>query len=86
MVEFLLGRGVSLQSQANTGQTALDWAVIGGQAETITLLLSRGADLEAKNAYGGTALGQALWSAAHSDSTINYQQIAELLKLHGAKS
>jgi hypothetical protein len=86
VVDFLLDRRVPVQSQANTGQTALHWAVIGGQADTIALLLSCGADLEAKNAYGGTPLGQALWSAAHSDSPINYQQIADLLKLHGAKS
>jgi ankyrin repeat protein len=33
---------------------------------TIKLLLNHGADLEARNSYGGTALGQALWSAVHS--------------------
>ncbi len=38
-VEFLLQRGVPIQSQANTGQTALHWAVIGRQSETIALLL-----------------------------------------------
>lgn len=86
VVDFLLSRGVPIQSPANTGQTPLHWAVIGAQTETITLLLSRGADLEAKNMYGGTALGQALWSAAHSDSSRDYHQIAALLKLHGAKS
>jgi hypothetical protein len=85
VVNFLLDRGVPIQSQANTGQTPLHWAVIGAQTFTITLLLSRGADLEAKNAYGGTPLGQALWSAGHSDSIIDYQRIADLLKLHGAK-
>ena len=85
-IEFLLSRGVSIQTQANTGQTPLHWAVIGRQPETITLLLSHGADLEAKNAYGGTPLGQALWSAAHSDAPNDYQKIAALLKLHGAKS
>jgi len=86
VVDFLLQRGVPVQSQANTGQTALHWAVIGGHADTITLLLNRGADLEAKNAYGGTALGQALWSATHSDSTIDYRHVIALLKHHGAKS
>ena len=33
---------------------------------TIKLLLNHGADLETRNSYGGTALGQALWSAVHS--------------------
>jgi ankyrin repeat protein len=85
VVEFLLQGGASLQSQANTGQTALHWAVIGGHADTIKLLLERGASLEAKNVYGGTALGQALWSATNGDAAIDYAPIIALLKQHGAK-
>jgi len=85
VVDFLLQRGVPVQSQANTGQTALHWAVIGGHADTITLLLNRGADLEAKNAYGGTAVDQALWSATHGDPTIDYAHVIALLKHHGTK-
>jgi ankyrin repeat protein len=84
VVDFLLNHGVDIQTQANTGQTALHWAVIGGHENTITLLLSHGAQLEAKNIYGGTALGQAQWSAAHSDSTIDYGPIIDLLKRQGA--
>jgi ankyrin repeat protein len=85
VVNFLLDQGVPIQSQANTGQSPLHWAVIGRQKETVTLLLSRGADPQAKNTYGGTALGQALWSAAHADNPAPYQEIAALLKRHGAK-
>jgi hypothetical protein len=86
VVDFLLDRGVPVQAQANTGQTALHWAVIGGHEDTIALLLTRGAQLEAINAYGATPLGQALWSATHADSTIDYAHIAEVLKHHPAKS
>ena len=78
-------RGVSPQAQANTGQTALHWAVIGGHIDTITLLLTHGGQLEAKNSYGGTALGQALWSAIHGDSRIDYVPVIELLLNSGAK-
>jgi hypothetical protein len=85
VVDFLLDRGVSLETQANTGQTALHWAVIGGHLDTIKLLLDRGASLEAKNVHGGTPLGQALWSATHGNPKINYAQIADLLRSHGAK-
>ena len=85
IVDFLLQRGVPLQSQANTGQTALHWAVIGGHVDTAKLLLDRGASLEAKNVHGGTPLDQALWSAAHGDPTIDYAQIADLLRSHGVK-
>ncbi len=86
VVEFLLQHGASLESQANTGQTALHWAVIGGHEDTIKLLLDHGASLEAENVYGGTALGQALWSAANGDPEIDYAPIIALLKQHGAKS
>jgi ankyrin repeat protein len=85
VVDFLLQRGVPLETQANTGQTALHWAVIGGHIDTIKLLLERGASLEAKNAHGGTPLGQALWSAAHGNPKIDYAQITDLLGSHGAK-
>ncbi len=80
VVNFLLDRGASLDSQANTGQTALHWAVIGGHVDTIKLLLDRGASLEAKNVYGGTALGQAEWSSENGDPTIDYAPILALLK------
>jgi ankyrin repeat protein len=67
VIEFLLRHGADLDAQANTGQSALHWAVIGAHLETIDLLLRYGANLEARNSYGGTALGQAIWSAAHSN-------------------
>ena len=84
VIEFLLDRGVNIDSQANTGQSPLHWAVIGGQADTVTLLLNRGANLEARNMYGGTALGQALWSAANGDPAVDYAPIITLLKQHAA--
>ena len=85
VVEFLLQRGVPLQTQANTGQTALHWSVIGGHLDTISLLVNRGANLEAKNAYGATALGQALWSAVHDDQQMDYVRVIEILLKAGAK-
>ena len=85
VVEFLLRKGVDLQTQANTGQTALHWAVIGGQLGTIKLLIARGASLEEKNSYGGTALGQALWSAVNGSPEIDHLRIIETLIAAGAK-
>jgi ankyrin repeat protein len=78
VVEFLLNKGADLH-------TGLHWAVVGGQLETIKLLLERGAPLEAKNVYGGTALGQALWSAINGDPGIDYVPIIEMLLDAGAE-
>ena len=61
-VRFLLGHGIDIATPTN-GMTALHWAIVGGQLDIIKLLLERNAPLEIKNSYGGTALGQALWSA-----------------------
>jgi ankyrin repeat protein len=84
VVEFLLDKGVDLRAQSY-GQTALHWAVIGGQIDIIRLLLARGAPLEEKNTYGGTVLGQTLWSAVHGGARMDYVPIIEILIDAGAK-
>ena len=85
IVEFLLDRGVDIRAGENTNQTGLHWAVIGGQLDTITLLLERGAPLEAKNVYGGTAFGQATWCAINGDPSIDYVPIISTLLDAGAR-
>jgi len=85
IAEFLLSNGVDVNTDANTGQTALHCAVIGGQFETVKLLLARGASVEEKNIYGGDALGQALWCALNGDNNIDYAPIIEALLDAGAK-
>jgi ankyrin repeat protein len=85
VVEFLLQRGVDVSAHQNDGQSGLHWAAIGGQMETIKLLLERRAPLEMKNMYGGTVLGQTLWSAAHGGDPDTFAQIIETLIAAGAK-
>lgn len=86
VVEFLLHRGVDINTQANTGQTGLHWAVIGGAADTICLLLESGASLEMNNIHSATALGQALWSAVSNYYyVIDYTTVIEILLEDGAK-
>lgn len=85
VVEFLLEKGVDLRTQGNTGLTGLHWAVVGGQLETIRLLLEHGAPLEERNIYGGTALGQALWSVVNADPGVDYVPIIETLIDAGAE-
>jgi ankyrin repeat protein len=85
VVDFLLKHRVDLWAHDLNGQTGLHWAIVGGQLETMKLLLERGAPLEATNAYGGTVLGQALWSALNGDRRIDYVPIIETLLAAGAK-
>ena len=85
VIEFLLERGASLLSQADTGLTALHWAVVGGRVETIRMLLARGASLETRNAFDGDALGQALWSAVNDDSGTDHIATIGILLEAGAR-
>ena len=82
---FLLDRGADPAAHRADGQTCLHLAVIGAHLETVKLLLARGAPLEALNQYGGTVLGQALWSAAHGGEGRTYLPIIETLIAAGAK-
>jgi len=85
VVEFLIEKGVDPATNGGTGQTALHMAVIGGHLDIVKLLLKHGAPLEAENVYGGTVLGQALWSAAHGGDPGVYIAILETLVAVGAK-
>jgi hypothetical protein len=84
VADFLLS-AVDPATQGDTGLSGLHWAVVGGQLETIRMLLKRGASLEARNAYGATVLGQALWSAFNGEPAIDYVTIIETLIAAGAK-
>jgi hypothetical protein len=85
MVEFLLERGMDPAAQDSNGQTGLHWAAIGRQVDTVNLLLRHNASLEVVNAYGGTALGQILWSAGHSTDPEAYGPVLNALVDAGAQ-
>jgi ankyrin repeat protein len=85
VAEFLLDQGVDLTAQAGGGQTGLHRATIGGHVEIVKLLLRYNAPLEVKNMFGGTVLGQALWSAGHGGDRDVYIAILEALVAAGAK-
>jgi ankyrin repeat protein len=85
VVAILLDKGLALGAHDADGQTGLHWAAMNGQLNTIQLLLARGTPLEVKNVYGGTVLGQALWSAAHAPDPDAYIPLVETLLAAGAK-
>ena len=85
VVEFLLDKDSDLADGGGDGQTPLHCAAIGGQLEVIKYLLKFNPPLEARNIYGGTVLGQTLWSAAHGGDPKLYAEIIKTLIAAGAK-
>lgn len=85
VVEFLLDKGVDLSGHEGDGQTPMHCAAIAGQLETIKFLLKQNVPLEVKNIYGGTVLGQTLWSAAHGGDPKLYAAIITVLIEAGAR-
>ena len=85
VVEYLLDKGVDLNDGRDDGQTPLHCAVITGKLETVKLLLKSNPPLEATNIYGGTVLGQTLWSAGHGGDPKLYSEIIRTLIAAGAQ-
>jgi hypothetical protein len=84
VAEFLLEQGVDTSSQAGSGQTGFHYAAHAGHLATVKMLLKRNVSLEDKNMYGGTVLGQALWSA-FNEPQADHLSIIEALIAAGAK-
>jgi ankyrin repeat protein len=84
VVSFLLDQGVDVATHGHDRQTGLHCAVIGGQLETVQLLLRHNAPLGIRNIYGGTVLGQAAWCAANGGDPAVYARILETLTAAGA--
>ncbi|PWT97037.1 MAG: hypothetical protein C5B52_14535 [Bacteroidetes bacterium] len=82
IVKFCLKHGIAIDMIAE-GMTGLHWAVVGARIDIIEYLLAQNAPLEIKNEYGGTVLGQALWSAYNSPSP-GYPLIIQMLLNAGA--
>ena len=77
ILQFLLGRGVDVNSRTRNGTTPLHTAVLYNRYEVAELLLNKGADVEAKSTSGATPL--AIATAARN------RTIADLLRARGAK-
>jgi hypothetical protein len=80
---YLLDRGVDPNAGMRTGLNGFHYAASNGRPQIIKLLVDRGVDPEITNAYGGTVLGQALWSAVNEHSA-DHAEIVELLVCSGA--
>ena len=81
----LLAKGARLTAATRDGQTPLHLAAMSTDASLVRSLLRYNPPLEAQNSYGGTPLGQALWSAAHSAHPEAYLDVLEVLAHAGAQ-
>ncbi|MEQ1644366.1 MAG: hypothetical protein ABL959_13045 [Pyrinomonadaceae bacterium] len=81
---YLIDAGVDPYAGMKTWLAGPHWAASSGQLGVIKMLIEKRIPLEIENKYGGTVLGQALWSAVneHADS---HADIIECLILAGAE-
>ena len=80
LADFLMTQGMDPSGGAATGLNGFHWAASGAHLDTVKLLIRRQAPLEVKNRYGGTVLGQAVWSAIHEARPDHIAVIEELLR------
>jgi hypothetical protein len=82
--EYLIAAGVPPSGGSGTGMNAMHWAANRGQLAAVQLLLRHGAQLETRNAYGGTVLGAAVWAAVHETKPAHIAVIEALLEAGAA--
>ena len=77
ILEFLIAKGAAVDAKDKLNRTPLEVAAEDGKIETVKVLLDKGADLNARDVFGLTPLSGALKK--------NHQDVADLLRQHGAK-
>jgi ankyrin repeat protein len=84
-VRVLLDAGFPVEETGGGEGTALDRASIRGYVELVKLLLSRGASVTVKNAYGGDPVRACAWGSLNfRDRLGDYPATAEALIAAGA--
>lgn len=81
--EYLLDNGVDPVAGMKTGLNGFHYSASGGRLDIVRLLIDRGVSMEIDNMYGGTVLGQALWSAVNEPKPA-HAEIIEMLIDAGA--
>lgn len=81
--EYLIDQGVDPYAGMRTWLAGPHYAVSSGRLETVKMLLAKRIPMEIENRYGGTLLGQALWSA-RNEHVDTHAEIVALLVDAGA--
>jgi hypothetical protein len=79
VAKFLMDRGVDVIAGDATGMNGFHSAASRAHLETVKLLIERKVPMEIKNMYGGTVLGQTVWSAIHEAGPDRSEVIKALL-------
>lgn len=79
-VQYLLDNGVDPLAGIKTGLNGFHYAVSGGRTDVVRLLIDHRVPMEVENMYGGTVLGQALWSAVNEFKPTHVTVIEMLLE------
>src|SRR5262249_53545585 len=77
--EYLIDHGVDPYAGMRTWLAGPHYAASGGRLETVKMLLDKNVPLEIENKYGGTMLGQALWSAINEYRESHAETIEQLI-------
>jgi len=80
LARYLLDHGVDAVAGMKTGLNGFHYAVSGGHLDVVKLLIEKRVPMEIENMYGGTVLGQALWSAVNEHKTSHADVIEVLLE------
>lgn len=78
--ERLLDLGADPKAGIKTGLAGAHYAASGAHLPVIEMLMRRKVPLETVNMYGGTVLGQALWSAVHEHRDAHVSVIEALIE------
>lgn len=81
---YLIDAGVDPYAGMRSWLAGPHYAVSSGHLDTVKMLLDKNIDLEVENKYGGTLLGQALWSAVNEHKA-THAEIIECLLEAGAR-
>ena len=76
---YLLDEGVDPLAGIKAGLNGSHYAASGGRLDLIRLLIERKVPMEVAYLYGGTVLGQALWSAVNRIQAATRRRIIEHL-------
>lgn len=79
----LLDAGVDPYAGMGTGLAGFHYAASSGRLNIINLLIERKVPMEVENMYGGTVLGQALWSAVNEHKPDHAEIVQALIDARG---